>query len=575
MTSQSATMAFPTSFTSGWDPFWKGLGLEEEDSWVEDEAFATSSFGTQDNSVKKRVSFANPVLQDQDELEKKKQRWRWRRTRKQKRKTRKLQQRKQGDDSFSDENSDSFDSFEAKAIEHRDEHLDDDLWDESDAREEEKETQGNGEPHEGQGIWRYFVFGGEERDFVFGGTEGYDESTIFSEETEMTLHSSTSEEDQRKNSITESLKSDDDVEGIEVVDLHAKAAKNSEKAPTTKSSKDQRDNSPPSNDSCISAASVEHESATMYSRSLIPVNIALTNTVADNDMNAVLRVDKQEPAATGASEQQTSNISVATSVPTEAVRNTVRSTEKKKKHGWRRVGRGKGEKNRLSKYAVRTSTIGSQFPTNQTLDSISNETGVQPKPPPTTGYGVDKGKSESTEKHNIDNGQSGIAHKSCMPNLLSDVKHRYREPIGKLLCRSENSSHHPAPSNVSINSDLTSQASSHASTPVPLVRIVSDAKGSQGTFIGDAKEKSDIRQQIQLQESHFATANGPQSIYTYEYDSGSPCDVSYRKFSDDPEAVLNVREYNFPMTVFGGTNDVIIMVEVSILAVRDRAVISF
>jgi len=41
-------------------------------------------------------------------------------------------------------------------------------------------------------------------------------------------------------------------------------------------------------------------------------------------------------------------------------------------------------------------------------------------------------------------------------------------------------------------------------------------------------------------------------------------DVRYKHFGDDPEEVLNVREYMVPMTVFPGTNDVIIMIEVRV-----------
>lgn len=181
---------------------------------------------------------------------------------------------------------------------------------------------------------------------------------------------------------------------------------------------------------------------------------------------------------------------------------------------------------------------------------------------------VSEGKEEVTKSarkssFSVDRGNSGIAHKSCVPVLFGERKPRSNEPIGKLLCQNQRPSYFTNPSSVSVNSDLTSLATSVATEQVPMVRIVSDVQGNRGPVVGTRKgSKSDVYQQMQLQESHFATASGPQSIYSYEYGSRKHMVVRYKKFGDDPEEVMTVREYQFPMTVFPGSDDVVVMVEV-------------
>jgi hypothetical protein len=95
----------------------------------------------------------------------------------------------------------------------------------------------------------------------------------------------------------------------------------------------------------------------------------------------------------------------------------------------------------------------------------------------------------------------------------------------------------------------------------PLVRIVSDTQGVQRTVAGKPTNKP-----MMPPESHLASATGPQSIFTYEYEKGMPMDVRYKTFGDDPIDLLYVRQYNVPQTLDGGTSEAIIKIEVRSLS---------
>lgn len=539
-------MTLPASFTSGWDPLWKGLGLE-----AAEEVPAPASFGSEaENSLKKRVSFV--LSKDQEDEEKKKKNgWSWRR----KQRKRTARKRRQGtkrkeDNTFLDEYSgDSFDSFEAREIEHRDEDMDGDLWEGSDSRDPESDHREDGDAQEDQGLWStFFAFGDDERDFDDGWTEG--DSSIFSEQTGTSLDSSFSEEVQTESNSIVSLNSDgEEGEEVELLNLSSENGPNnaesiraegniaSDSIPT----KEQRDEASPSVGSCLGAGRVDCDQGDAFfagSRTCIPAKLGQANP------DKAAGLDKQPPQVVRTTDQQARDQNATT----EARDKTDKHSEEKKKKKTRwKVGRGKGKKPRSQRKNVGKSSPHSVVP-------VSEEKREEFTPPRKIAYGVDTG-------------DSGTAHKSCMPVLFGEGHQRRREPIGKLLCRSQKTSYSLPKSAASVTSDLTSQATTQASTPVPLVRIVSDAQGNQGPVVGKATDhQSDIHQQMQLQGSHFATAQGPQSIYTYEYDSGTAMDVSYKHFGADPEAVLDVREYNFPMTIFPGTNEVIVMVEVRTLS---------
>jgi len=665
--------SFP-SFTAGWDPLWKGLGLEAAEELPAPESFDT------ENSLKKRVSFAHPVMSsDQDEEEKKKEKWRWRRKmNKDKALTlRQTGKSREDEPSLGVYSGESFDTFEARALEHRDENMEGDFWDEDDFREKGEEV---------QGLWSaLFNFGDDERDFEDGWTEGdstnvseetgtfvSEGETFFSEENELSLDSSLSIEIQKDDPIEPSWSAGNDEEegeevelsnrsnrsikstesGIPILSSLSKLSSVSKPGSVSKQFEEQRDESSPPgpgpgtvverDDGDVLAATSWTSAA---SWTFFPTTFGQTSTdeaskldtrQSDTFSNAKQVIGDQPAAPEGLSKMDN---------PTEELKT-------KKKARWK-VGRGRREKDRSSKKSTRRSPPSSKsleskekrdhFKVNADMSSSSTKLVSESsqsskaldssakakqdefrskaemqksskklvsKSPPTS-RSLDSapkeklnklsGKTEkdrSTNKlmsrsppssprplnptfggrrpefipppskigHDVDIGGSGIAHKLCVPVLFGE-KRRKKEPIGKLLWQSQKSSFNSQLGSVSVNSDLTSQATSHARSYVPLVRIVSDIQGNQGPVVGNAKFISGAHQQMQIQESLLATSQGPQSIYRYDYDSGMDMDVCYKKFGDDPTSVLHVREYKLPLTAFPGTTDVIVMVEVRSLPI--------
>lgn len=512
-------MAFADSISSGWDPLWKGLGMEPEE-----ELPAPDSFGSDfDNSIKKRVSFASPT-HSRDQGGEVKKGWKWRRKqRKSTKSSRKRQQRKLEEDVYLDEYSpeESFDSFEERAMEHRDEddeNLDDDLWEGSDTREDED--------HGVASLWTsFFNFGQQEKDFDDGWTEGEwteGDSTFVTDEGTATA-SVNSQEVKRASSAVSSLDSNEEgeeTEGGEEIELvtsnDSKRVKNDEaQAP------------PP----CFPTGGIEWNQAGGFVNSSKPTAPVATGKTSD---------DLSEPhhEARGASSENSGD-------STEPEKTAVEKKKKKKKIRWK-VGRGRPGRSRSSKSTAEKAT-----PPAKSLDPISEEQRDDVAPAPSTKFAIDEG-------------DSGISHKSCMPVLFNErAQQRRNEPIGKLLCKSHASPFIGNQTSVSVASDLTSQATPQVS--VPMVRIISDVQGNQGPTVAGKRsvtQKSEIKRQMQLEESHFASSKGPQSIYTYEYDKGTPMDVRYKEFGDDAEEVVKVRDYVVPMTLLPGSSDVIVKVEV-------------
>jgi hypothetical protein len=510
-------MAFSSS---DWNPLWKGFGLD-----AEEELPAPESFGSEfANSLKKRVSFSEPVLStDDSNIRKKKQAWKnWRR------KTNRSKSSKHMPivtEKYPDEPCDSFESFEAKAMEHRDEHLDGDFWDESD--ESDERDSDSKEDEDVPNLWSMlFSFRDDEKDFDDGSTEGG--STFFSDngtegastffsDAETSLNSSFSEELKRRDS--HNLLTNDPNEKGEEVKLGEEFTKILTMAsqPTTSGKKlqqEQRDGV--SRSTSPAEADKKHAAATRSC--IIPVKV---NQEADKELIDTF-TDKRHPDA------ESEVLDKPIKLPD--------GRKKKKKARWL-IGRGRGDKKGTPRNIVESSS-----------SLIPEEKQEVARPTRTTSYAVDKG-------------DSGIGHKSCVPVLFAERKPK--EPIGNLLCQSQRPSCFANQSSVSVDSDLTSTATPVATEQVTVVRIVSDFQGNQGSVVGTRKgSQSDVHQQMQLQESHFATTSGPQSIYSYEYGSQQHMVVRYKKFGGDPEEVLTVREYEFPMTVFPGSDDVVVMVEV-------------
>lgn len=509
-----------------WDPLWKGLGVVEEEEIPAPETFG-SSFD--DNSIKKRVSFA-AVMSDEDEVELRKKKWKWRRRqRKSKKSSRKRieQQRRLHQeaslDEFSNGDEESFDSFEERAMEHRDEeNLDDDLWDGSDSREDEEEgVQGGGN------IWTAFFnfgdnFGDHEKDFEDGWTEA--DSTYFTQATNTTHSSCSSQKIRTNGSTVSSLDSDGEGEGIELVNkssrsLNAEIVKEAQKEEVPRS--------------CLEPSRLGWYQGGGEVRSS-------TDSIPVDTVQAESLQNTHQPEAANQGQTDSSATDQGTNASPDKYEVPMTEKRKKKKLRWM-VGKHMAEKSRRV-----------SLPPSDALTPISEGTRDEHVVPP------------RKIKFGVDEGESGIAHKSCMPVLFHHERHHAnKEPIGRLLCRSQKSAILTKQS--SIASDLTSQATSQASS-LPRVRIISDTQGNQGhTFVANKandNQGSDIRQQMQLEESTFASSQGPQSIYTYDYDSGTHMGLAYNHYGDDPEAVMSIREYNVPLTVLPGTNDVIVMVEV-------------
>lgn len=503
-----------------------------------------------DNSIKKGVSFANNhvMLEGEDGAEKKG--WKWRRKqRKAVRKRRQVRKRTKKDepfflDEYSDDNSEaSIDSFEAKAMaENRDEqNLDGDLWEESDSREQE------GDVKESQGLWTFFAFGNNEKDSDDGLTEGGWTEGDSTFHTETSKSSYNSHEVLRNNSDVSSLDSDSEVEEIEVEIKSIRSLKTEEATNDTlmiKPVEERRDETPASsNYSLLPTGRIEWDQrGSVYpsSRPTTPATVPTADTSAASEPG-----DRQAGVMANRSQMsgETSTKSERLSEQKVAV-----NSRKKKKTRWK-VGRGKAGSNKSSR-----NDVDKPSSTPQVLK------------PPVSDEQRDTATSHCKTEVSVDDGERGIAHKSCMPVLFHERQHRSREAIGKLLCHSQRVPYHTIHGGASsVRSDLTSQATSRASTPAPQVRIVSDNQGNQGpTVVGDGtgEKQSDIRQQMELQESDFASSQGPQSIYIYEYDSGTPMDVRYKQFGNDPEELLLASEYVMPMRATPGSNDVVIMVEV-------------
>lgn len=531
-------MAFP------FDPLWKGLGLE-----ANEELPAPESFGSDfDNSIKKRVSFAQVVSEDEDDTRKKKQVWKsWRRKSRNSYKPQKKEVKNKPaivTEKFPDEPGDSFDSFEARAMDQRDEHLDGDFWDESD-RDQDSDTRTDVTPNEVPSLWStLFNFGDEEKDFEDGWTEGG--STFFSDTEAASLNSSFSE-DATSGSIRSSSEADGEGEEVELTKEAVKTLDKTKKGPTNA-------DIIRSNDNALSGTELNKEQRDEVSRSSnTPVEVDSDHDfwISAAAKNCIIPV-KVEQESNG-TKVEIADDTEQPVVVSEALDKSVKSSDdkrKKKKTRWL-VGRGRVDKNRAHE------------PPKKATDTTSAQSEALGPVPEEQREVVGPSRKVS---YNVDDGDSGLAHKSCVPSLalrLHERKKRNKEPIGKLLCQSQRPSYFSQPSAVSVNSDLTSQATSLASEPIHVVRIVSDTQGNQGPVVGSAKSgHSDIQQQMQLEESHFATASGPQSLYSYEYGTGQHAVVRYTHFGDDPEEVMSVREYDFPLTVFPDSDDVVVMIEV-------------
>jgi hypothetical protein len=163
------------------------------------------------------------------------------------------------------------------------------------------------------------------------------------------------------------------------------------------------------------------------------------------------------------------------------------------------------------------------------------------------------------------------SHKSCIPiqfkdNSLRAKKHTlhvekngedidhgsHLESFGKLLCRSHK--------NLDLDSMMRRPDKSGRGA-FPQERIVSDTQGVQKIVARKPTNKP-----MMPPESHLASATGPQSIFTYEYEKGMPMDVRYKTFGDDPIDLLYVRQYIVPQTLDGGTSEAIIKIEVRSLS---------
>lgn len=275
------------AFTSSdWIPLWKGLGLE-----AEEELPSPDSFG--DNSLKKRVSFSEPVLStDESTVRKQKQAWKSWRRKYHKSKSSQSPERSMPivTEKYPDESLDSFESFEEKAMEYRDENLDDDFWDESDERDSDSK-----EDEAGPSLWStLFGFGDDEKDFEDGWTEGGSTnfsdngtegaSTFFSD-AGTSLNSSFSEEVKRSDS--HDTLTDDDGEEVKLGEEAAKTLKPA----TSGTEKDQKQRDGVSRSTYSSQADKEHQEwIAAAARSLItPVKV---NQEADKEVDDILR-DKQ------------------------------------------------------------------------------------------------------------------------------------------------------------------------------------------------------------------------------------------------------------------------------------------
>jgi hypothetical protein len=97
----------------------------------------------------------------------------------------------------------------------------------------------------------------------------------------------------------------------------------------------------------------------------------------------------------------------------------------------------------------------------------------------------------------------------------------------------------------------------------PQVRMVADEEGSQKPVTATGAKVQDFMSPLSVASDTIAARRGPQSVYTYEYETGFHMDVSFGHFGDRPSHLAKVLSYKSPPLFRRAPDDVLIKIEVS------------
>jgi hypothetical protein len=101
------------------------------------------------------------------------------------------------------------------------------------------------------------------------------------------------------------------------------------------------------------------------------------------------------------------------------------------------------------------------------------------------------------------------------------------------------------------------------SSRFPQVRMIADEEGSQKPVTASGAEIQDFMSPLSVTSDAITARRGPQSVYTYEYETGPHMDISFGHFGDRPCHLSKVLTYMSPPLFRVAPDDVLIKIEVS------------
>jgi hypothetical protein len=115
-----------------------------------------------------------------------------------------------------------------------------------------------------------------------------------------------------------------------------------------------------------------------------------------------------------------------------------------------------------------------------------------------------------------------------------------------------------------INRYLENTDHSILATDFPDLRVVADEESSQKPVTITGAAEQDLMGLIVVPSDEIAERRGPQSVYMYEYETGTHMDISFRSFGGRPSATFKLATYTSPPAFQKAPNDVLIKIEVRV-----------
>ena len=115
-----------------------------------------------------------------------------------------------------------------------------------------------------------------------------------------------------------------------------------------------------------------------------------------------------------------------------------------------------------------------------------------------------------------------------------------------------------------INRYLENPEHSILATDFPDLRVVADEESSQKPVTITGAAEQDLMGLIVVPSDEIAERRGPQSVYMYEYETGTHMDISFRSFGGRPSETFKLATYTSPPAFQKAPNDVLIKIEVRV-----------